>query len=109
MITNSGKLIDVRLPPRSHRALNLLRVIRPLRDDVAHGLTQIAKLLPASWLYDELGSALFDAITLLPEYGLTRADERLLGAPPDIVARAALSPARRRIGQRHRHQNAPHP
>jgi dimethylhistidine N-methyltransferase len=30
------------------------------------------------YLYDELGSALFEAITLLPEYGLTRADERLL-------------------------------
>ena len=30
------------------------------------------------YLYDELGTALFDAITLLPEYGLTRAEERLL-------------------------------
>src|SRR4029077_1448119 len=28
--------------------------------------------------YDDLGSALFDAITLIPEYGLTRADTRLL-------------------------------
>lgn len=30
------------------------------------------------FLYDELGSALFEAITYLPEYGLTRAGERLL-------------------------------
>ena len=30
------------------------------------------------YLYDELGTALFEAITLLPEYGLTRAEERLL-------------------------------
>jgi dimethylhistidine N-methyltransferase len=29
-------------------------------------------------LYDEVGSALFEAICLLPEYGLTRADARLL-------------------------------
>jgi dimethylhistidine N-methyltransferase len=29
-------------------------------------------------LYDELGSALFEAITVLPEYGLTRADTRVL-------------------------------
>jgi dimethylhistidine N-methyltransferase len=29
-------------------------------------------------LYDDIGSALFEVITLLPEYGLTRADERLL-------------------------------
>jgi dimethylhistidine N-methyltransferase len=34
--------------------------------------------LPSMYLYDELGSALFEAITLLPEYGLTRAEERLL-------------------------------
>lgn len=30
------------------------------------------------YLYDEVGTALFEAITWLPEYGLTRADERLL-------------------------------
>jgi dimethylhistidine N-methyltransferase len=30
------------------------------------------------YLYDQLGTALFEAITLLPEYGLTRAEERLL-------------------------------
>jgi L-histidine Nalpha-methyltransferase len=30
------------------------------------------------YLYDEVGTALFEAITLLPEYGLTRAEERLL-------------------------------
>ena len=34
--------------------------------------------LPSMYLYDELGSALFEAITLLPEYGLTRAELRLL-------------------------------
>ena len=34
--------------------------------------------LPSMYLYDDLGTALFDAITLLPEYGLTRAEERLL-------------------------------
>jgi len=36
------------------------------------------KELPAYYLYDALGSALFEAITLLPEYGLTRADLRLI-------------------------------
>jgi dimethylhistidine N-methyltransferase len=34
--------------------------------------------LPSKYLYDEVGSALFEAICLLPEYGLTRADARLL-------------------------------
>lgn len=36
------------------------------------------KWLPARWLYDDLGSSLFEAITHLPEYGLTRADERVI-------------------------------
>ena len=48
-------------------------------DDVCSGLSRSGqKELPSKYLYDNLGSALFDAITLLPEYGLTRADERLL-------------------------------
>ena len=48
-------------------------------DDVRAGLSRSGqKELPSKYLYDNLGSALFDAITLLPEYGLTRADERLL-------------------------------
>jgi dimethylhistidine N-methyltransferase len=34
--------------------------------------------LPSMYLYDELGTTLFEAITLLPEYGLTRAELRLL-------------------------------
>jgi dimethylhistidine N-methyltransferase len=47
--------------------------------DVRDGLGRPGqKVLPPRYFYDELGSTLFDAITLLPEYGLTRADERLL-------------------------------
>ena len=36
------------------------------------------KRISSRYFYDELGSALFEAITVLPEYGLTRADERVL-------------------------------
>jgi dimethylhistidine N-methyltransferase len=36
------------------------------------------KTLSPRWFYDEVGSALFEAITFLPEYGLSRADSRLL-------------------------------
>jgi L-histidine Nalpha-methyltransferase len=36
------------------------------------------KTLPCRYLYDDVGSALFEAITYLPEYGLTRADARIL-------------------------------
>jgi len=34
--------------------------------------------LHSKYLYDAIGSALFEAITLMPEYGLTRADERVI-------------------------------
>ncbi len=47
--------------------------------EVRSGLTRTEqKTLPCRYLYDDVGSALFEAITLLPEYGLTRADARLL-------------------------------
>src|SRR6202171_1196496 len=46
------------------------------------------KELPSKYLYDEVGSALFEVISVLPEYGLTRADERLLRRHAvDIVSR----------------------
>ena len=43
------------------------------------------KELPSMYLYDEVGTALFEAITWLPEYGLTRADERLLERYSDAI------------------------
>jgi dimethylhistidine N-methyltransferase len=47
--------------------------------DLRNGLTKSGqKELPSKYLYDEIGSKLFEVISLLPEYGLTRADERLL-------------------------------
>jgi L-histidine Nalpha-methyltransferase len=57
--------------------------------DVRAGLTRAdQKTLPCRYFYDDVGSALFDAITCLPEYGLTRADARLLQChAPEIVAR----------------------
>ena len=63
--------------------------------DVRAGLTRTEqKTLSCRYLYDDVGSALFEAITCLPEYGLTRADTRILSAhagdlvdllPPNIV------------------------
>ncbi len=48
------------------------------------------KELPSKYLYDDVGSALFEVISHLPEYGLTRADERLLRRHADeIVDRVA--------------------
>jgi len=48
-------------------------------DDVRTGLCRHGqKELPSKYLYDDVGSALFEVISHLPEYGLTRADARLL-------------------------------
>ncbi len=47
--------------------------------NVRAGLTRPGQReLPSKYLYDDVGSALFEVISHLPEYGLTRADERLL-------------------------------
>lgn len=47
--------------------------------EVRAGLTRSTqKTLPCRYFYDAVGSALFEAITHLPEYGLTRADARIL-------------------------------
>lgn len=49
------------------------------------------KELPSKYLYDEVGSALFEAICALPEYGLARAGERLLERhAPEMVERLAV-------------------
>jgi L-histidine N-alpha-methyltransferase len=59
--------------------------------DVRAGLTKSGqKELLSNYLYDELGSALFDAITLLPEYGLFRADQRILSNHADDIVRPLL-------------------
>lgn len=54
--------------------------------DVRTGLRRTPKTLPSKYLYDALGSALFDAITELPEYGLTRAEERILVGQAHAIA-----------------------
>lgn len=46
--------------------------------DVREGLTASPKTLPARWLYDAIGSALFEAICLLPWYPITRAETAML-------------------------------
>jgi dimethylhistidine N-methyltransferase len=49
-----------------------------LAEAVRAALARTPRRLPFECFYDELGSALFEAITRLPEYGLSRAGLRLL-------------------------------
>jgi dimethylhistidine N-methyltransferase len=61
---------------------------------VRAGLTRPGqKELPSKYLYDALGSALFEAICELPEYGLTRAEERLLRRHAEEIAARWPPPA----------------
>jgi L-histidine N-alpha-methyltransferase len=46
--------------------------------DVREGLTKATKQLSSKYFYDERGSELFEQITQLPEYYLTRAERALL-------------------------------
>src|SRR5436190_803288 len=58
-------------------------------DDVAYYLSLTPRQLPSRYLYDGLGSALFEAICRLPWYRITRTERALLAIHArDIFARA---------------------
>src|ERR1039458_2993189 len=61
--------------------------------DVRAGLTQPEqKTLGCRYLYDDMGWALREAIALLPEYGLTRADARIIEAHANDLLDCLPSP-----------------
>jgi L-histidine Nalpha-methyltransferase len=62
-------------------------------EEVCTGLTKPGqKELPSKYLYDEIGSALFEVISVLPEYGLTRADQRILQQHAESIVARIPSP-----------------
>src|SRR3954453_21860604 len=67
------------------------KAAREFAEDVRLHLSKTPQReLHSKYLYDDVGSALFEVITLLPEYGLTRADGRLLQKhATDIVSRVS--------------------
>ena len=58
-------------------------------DDVLRGLAQKAKSIPCTWLYDQRGSALFDAITRLDAYYPARNESLILQRCAAPIAEAA--------------------
>ena len=54
--------------------------------DVRRGLTAVPKQLPPRWLYDAIGSSLFETICLLPWYKITRAETAMLDRLAPAIA-----------------------
>jgi dimethylhistidine N-methyltransferase len=65
-----------------------------LAGDVQYSLTLNPRQLPSRYLYDALGSALFEAICELPWYRITRAEQRLLRMHAAEIADLARRPSR---------------
>ena len=97
------------MPPVSYRAdvhVDDAALTAALAADVRRGLGAREKWLPPKYFYDAVGSALFQRITELPEYHLTRAERALLDKyapailgdvrPVEIVELGAGSPAKLR-------------
>jgi L-histidine Nalpha-methyltransferase len=57
-----------------------------LRQELAHGLLAQPATVSPKFLYDALGSRLFDAITELPEYYPTRTERAIFDAHADAMA-----------------------
>ena len=71
--------VDVHLTERD--------VEQTLRAEVHAGLTASPKELQPKWFYDEVGCALFDAITRLEEYYPTRREREILYSESMAIAR----------------------
>jgi len=85
-----------------------LRGVPSFADEVARGLGSQPKRIPCKYFYDDVGSALFDAITRVPEYYLTAAETeiladwgwqivRLLDAPVDFLELGSGSAVKTRL------------
>jgi len=59
------------------------------RSAVLAGLASVPRAIPARFLYDARGSALFDAICELPEYYLTRTETAILNRSASEIAQRA--------------------
>ena len=55
--------------------------------EVFAGLSSRPRTISPRWFYDRRGSELFEAITALPEYYLTRAEYNILQQHADDIAR----------------------
>ncbi|MDW7759382.1 MAG: L-histidine N(alpha)-methyltransferase [Acidobacteriota bacterium] len=71
--------------PKTHQNLET-RADGTFADDVRKGLTAARKSIPCIYFYDSRGSELFEDITRLPEYYLTRSETEILKNNADDIA-----------------------
>lgn len=78
-----------RAEPRIVRLEGVRDARSQLIEDAREGLAEAPRYLPARHFYDERGSRLFEDITRLPEYYLTRAETAILArVADDVIAEA---------------------
>lgn len=70
----------------------------PVAADVYQGLTSSPKTLSPWLFYDAAGSRLFEEITCLPEYYLTRTERNILSENADAIVAAAVGAGRPSLG-----------
>jgi L-histidine N-alpha-methyltransferase len=80
-VSENRVVVDVRATESEARAV--------MGREVREGLTRTPKEIPSKYFYDAQGSALFEEITCLPEYYLTRAERGLLERGASEIAEAA--------------------
>ena|SRR5437764_14735525 len=63
--------------------------ISPLAQEVQKGMSKTPKRLPPKLFYDSVGSALFEQITELPEYYVTRVERAIFETHAEEIIRQA--------------------
>jgi len=75
-----------------HRVVPAVRELPEISGAVLDGLTSFPKWLPPKLFYDREGSLLFERITELPEYYLTRTERAILSEYADGIISVAGNP-----------------
>lgn len=83
----SESSLSRKAPGSEPRLINFHPPRADMRADVLQGLAKPQKELFPKYFYDERGSHLFDEITRLPEYYLTRTEDSIMLASLDEMAR----------------------
>ena len=83
--------ITARIPVATHPPLSAVAraALRGLTPGLAPDLGKAQRTLPPWLFYDAIGSALFERITELPEYYLTRTERAIFAANADAIVAAA--------------------